>query len=110
MKLDNLEENFCAENMYLQSIYIHGSGYIKLPLSDSVLFREWCKFKMSQIGVSALHAGHKVAIFTVHTPNQPPKFENLTLNLSEIWFTPKAASCPIGLLMINIKLIPFQHT
>ena len=44
MKLDNLEENFCAENMYLQDIYIHGSGYIKLPLSDSVLFRVWCKF------------------------------------------------------------------
>ena len=27
--------------------------------------------------------------------------QNLTLNLPEIWYTPKAASCQIGLLMIN---------
>ena len=44
IKLDNLQENFCAENMHLQGIYIHGSGYIKLPLSDSVLFRVLRKF------------------------------------------------------------------
>ena len=38
-KLDNFEENFCAENMYLRGTYTQGSGYINLPLSDSVLFR-----------------------------------------------------------------------
>ena len=67
-------------------------------------------FKMSQIGVNAKHSGHRVAKFTVRTSYQSPKLESLTLNLSEFWYMPKAASCPIGLLMINIKLIPFQHT
>ena len=44
IKLDKFEENFCAENMHLQGTYIQGSGYIKLPLSDSMLVRVWCKF------------------------------------------------------------------
>ena len=44
IKRDKFEENFCAENMYLQGTNIQGSGYIKLPLSDSVLVRVWCKF------------------------------------------------------------------
>ena len=39
IKLDKFEENFCAENMHLQATYIQGSGYIKLPLSDSMLLR-----------------------------------------------------------------------
>ena len=67
-------------------------------------------FEMSQIGVNAYLASHKVAIFTVRTTYQPSKYENFTLNLSEFWYMPKVASCPIRLLMINIKLIPFQHT
>ena len=49
-----------------------------------------------------------MAIFTVRTSYQSPKLENLTLNLSEFWYTPKTASCPIGLLMVNIYLIPFS--
>ena len=32
------------------------------------------------------------------------------LKLSELRYMPKAASCPSRLLMINIELIPFQHT
>ena len=44
IKLDEFEENVCAENMHLQGTYIQGSGYIKLPLSDSILLRVWCKF------------------------------------------------------------------
>ena len=39
IKLAKLEENFCAENMHLQGTYIQGSGYMKLPLSDSILLR-----------------------------------------------------------------------
>ena len=101
--------------MHLQGTVLQGSGYIKLPLSNfHFLILYFCEcgasFEMSQIGINAYHTGHKVAIFTVRTPYQPPKFENVLLNLSEFWCIPKAASCPIGLLMINIVLIPFQHT
>ena len=62
--------------------------------------------KVSKIDVHEWHSGQKVAIFTVRTSYQSPKLANLTLNLSEFWYTPKAASYPIGLLMININLIP----
>ena len=44
IKLDKFEEIFCAENMHLQGTYIRDSGYIKLPLSDSILLRVWCEF------------------------------------------------------------------
>ena len=44
IKLDKFEENFCAENMHLPGTFIQGSGYIKLPLSDSILLQVWCKF------------------------------------------------------------------
>ena len=63
-----------------------------------------------QIGVNAYYACHKVAIFTVRTTYKPSKYKNFTLNLSEFRYMPKVASCPIRLLKINIKLIPFQHT
>ena len=39
VKFDKFEENFCAENMHLPGTYIQGSGYIKFPLSDSILLR-----------------------------------------------------------------------
>ena len=44
IKLDKFEEIFCAENMHLQGTYIQGSGFIKPPLSDSIILRMWCKF------------------------------------------------------------------
>ena len=44
IKFDKFKEHFCAKNMHLQGTYIQGSGYIKLPLSDSILVRVWCKF------------------------------------------------------------------
>ena len=43
IKLDSFEENFYAENVHLQGTYIQGSGYIKLPHSDSVFLQVWCK-------------------------------------------------------------------
>ena len=108
IKLDKFEENFVLKTCICKVLIYKAVG----TLNFHFLILNECGaiFKKSQIGVNAWHAGYKVAIFTVRTPYQPPKFENLTLNQSEFWYTPKAASSPIGLLMINIKLIPFQHT
>ena len=50
---------------------------------------------------------NSIEVFTVRTSYKSLKLENLTLNMSEFWYTPKTASCPIGLLMMNIDLIPF---
>ena len=64
-------------------------------------------FKVTKIDVPEWHSGQKVAIFTVCTSYQSPKLANLTLNRSEFWYATKLASYPIGLLMINMNLIPF---
>ena len=85
-------------------------GTLNIHFLILYFFECGASFEMSQIGVSAYHAGHKVAIFTARTTYQPSKYENFTLNLSKFWYTPKLASCPIRLLLVNIKLIPCQHT
>ena len=83
--------------------------YLSIISELRMLIESGESFKVSKIDVHEWHSGQKVAIFTVCTSNQSHKLANLTLNLSEFWYTPKTASDPIGLLMINIILIPFKH-
>ena len=59
-------------------------------------------FKISKIGVNGIAFRSESGKYW--------KLENLTSNMSKFWSMPKAASRPIGLLMVIINLIPFQHT
>ena len=108
--MDKFEENFVLKTCLCKVPIYKAVGTLNFHSLIPYFFECGASFSLSLIDVNALHTGHTVAIFTVGTPYEPPKLANLTLNLSEFWYTPKAASCPIGLLMINKNLIPFQHT